>query len=378
MAADAIIRTMALPPGGYPAEGGANAPCGWTWKQNAVVTGEISGFDFGASEKTILPPIVYPGNVPKVWGKDADSEAAFADKIQQAIIQTTADVNALAAEDPDPSNGFEPNDSLTAKQVNSLAWLLAHAQAQLEAAAEIYDFWAHRFGGPWPLSLGDFPSNFTLPAGIDARSHPCSGNNGEWVDGRGRVDKVMCPANAEMVRRPFDREKVRARLMDAIHHVRCAQWGMWRLVLYGRAVNAWDLKHPVGGLVAEPVGPIGPVSSGAPGGFAAPYSDPLPPGDLTTAPPTEPPAPTGPGGLTTGPPSPPDEPGDFHLPDPGELPPPDQIPDGEGAGTDGAGGASDRSEPVLAGEDKPKSLLAKVIPVAAVVGLGAIAVRVLK
>lgn len=309
------------PPSGYPSENGATAPCGWTWNTNVTITGEIPGFDYGASKKITLGPIVYQGSIPTSWGRGSKSEAQFIHTVQQAILQAQADVNGLLSGDPDPSNGFQPEDVLTGKQANSLGWLLAHAEAQLEAAQEIYDFWLHRYGGSWPLTSEDDVASFYGPCVMEPR--------GSWVEGS-RGDKLLCPLASEPVKREMDRARIHARLEDAVHLVRCAQWGMWRLVLYGRARRAWFVKHGIDDFVGPKVGPLTGVGQSGVGGLGAPHTGPTTPGGfgIGPLPPPPPPAPGSYGAGGSGPP--PAEPDDFKLPDPKELPPPDQIPPDEG------------------------------------------------
>jgi len=130
-------------------------------------------------------------------------------------------------------------------------------------------------------------------------------NYGLQVDGPGR-STVWCPTGGDFAQRKEDREDIRAHLVDALYHVRCAEFGFYRLLLVSMAIDDLE-KLPD---FAPPSPPPAPPPKSPFGVF-------LPP---TPAPPTHPPG----FGFTP----PPEQPGPgFTLPDPDDLPDPEEIPE---------------------------------------------------
>jgi hypothetical protein len=63
----------------------------------------------------------------------------------------------------------------------------------------------------------------------------------EIVDGDAQVvRKYVCPSWPTRYQRNADRKAIRDRLIEAMQALRCAQYGVWRRVLYREAKQRWD------------------------------------------------------------------------------------------------------------------------------------------
>lgn len=299
---------MSKPPTTFQREPGATtplAPCGWTWFKSHKVTGEIPKTGgFGKHIETTLDPVVKNQDLPSDFGHLSKKEDEAIDKV----------TNRIAMVDHWVDKGLE-DGWLEDKEAVVLRWLLSHAESHIESVDEIYDKWMHRdavgnppsafhdgvAGGAWPLSQKD--------SIIDFAGGACKGHNYndivEIPGGHGGA-YVRCPLPSEIEQRPKDRKAIKNHIMDAIYNTRCAEWGLWRIKLYREAREEYLEQHgiddygvtppgitPIPGMGGFQAGEVGP-GAGGPGGYAAPYI-------------------------------PPENPDDFVLPDPKDLPPPDQT-----------------------------------------------------
>lgn len=335
---------MAKPPSGYP--GPEGYPCGKSWDRSIIVDGSIPGKNFGKQFTHTLPPVVADlatGNGKLGW--DGAYETSRREQLLDRLEDVVEQLRLAAV-------------WLTPKEVKSIEWLTAQAVAELDAARTIHIQWSVRSDGSFPLTLPDtleaFPAakhwqDCANPNNILAPSGP---HYGFLVDGEGILGKVVCPTRTEMKRRETDRRAIADHFRDAAHFIRCAEYGIWRLTLYRKAVDAWK-DTPAGG---------------APGGLRLPPRDRTGPGGITTPP--SGPQPTGPGGLTSVPtePPPPSVPPDLRLPDAPDGPAP-QPPGGPGSAT-----TPPRRTHAKA-KKKSTSLGKVVLGGAAVVGLGYLAVK---
>lgn len=325
--------------------------CGNSFEKTIVVTGEIPGRNgFGSNRKhTIGRVALQPSG--SWWSKKDPKEAAFVSQINARMQTTQRDIDLNRGE-------------LSQGDIASLEWLLELARNNLARVDAIYTFWTGF--GEHPETGERLPADQNAPTGFGgtmsrASEWPltasdaiyeylgeCQGQSARWVDDRELVGGTtqhmryyFCPGDQTRAQRARDRSQILKLLLDAARAVRCAQYGVWRLVLYKRAVAEWNATY--GGLdLASPTEPgVAPRPGvlGGQGGFQYQPIDPI--GPLR---------PGNGGGLEPGPVAPiPPAPVDWIPPDPGELPQPggpgplggsDSPTDTEGGAGTGGGAAS--------------------------------------
>jgi hypothetical protein len=276
------------PPAAYPTEPkkpGTVPPhamrCGWTWAVPVTVDGRLPT-GFGAQYSHVLEPVMPIARLGQIgWAGAIEAERRTQLK---TAAQRILEQLQLASTTIDPTS------------IASVRWLVESAGAELTAADQVHAKWLTRAGGPFPLSLEDRPSAF---------HKSCAGQPGAAVPGT-----LVCPSAAELAQRMPDRRRIRDRFEDAAAHLRCAEYWLWRVMLYREALAAWAAVRPptgAGGLKA-----------------AMPAKPPPAPLDLTREPPPAPP----PMGELRIPPGPPET-------TPGQLAPPGwepgtPPPEGEG------------------------------------------------
>lgn len=318
---------MAKPPLGY--RGPEGLPCGKSWDHSILVTGQLPGMEYGKQMTRIIPPAVsdLEGGVGKIgWDGPYQHERRekMLDRMEQ-IYETLRTSDAW----------------LTPKEVRSIEWLLDQATAELDTARVIESQWATRGAGSFPLSLPDKLDAFPMAADIRDCTNPNDDLAPPGPHYGAEVKSILpgvntrCPTRQEMQQRKKDREKIRQRFIDAAHHIRCAEFGVWRLQLYRRALEQWEASY----------------ASGTPGGYTT--GPQKPPGGLTTKPP--------------GPP-PPKFPPDLKLPDPDTTPP---VPPEGGDATTGPDAVSTGVSPSYAKKKRSSgaSTAGKIV-LASAAGLG--------
>ncbi len=229
---------MALPPPGYPPIRGQ--ACGADWSEPTVVTGHLPGTGFGSKFKHTIQPVSNNRGVVLSIGDDREDQIQLRDKILDVIANRREQLVAFVP----------PYLALTSKERDSIEWLLDHAEAELEAANEIWEKWSERQHGRWPLDLGDNVADYG--GGV------CEGvDMGKWIRvGGNRGYNTLCPSLSEIMKRASDRASIAKRFSDALAHVYCAEYGYWRLSLYKQAYNEYkDLPGSGLGLKA-PEGPV--------------------------------------------------------------------------------------------------------------------------
>jgi len=306
---------MAVVPANYTPEPGETR-CGASFGRGITVTGEIYGSGgIGAELKHIVPRLsVMPtGNW---WSYRSQDEANLIDSVKTRI--------PVVADDAQEQFG---HDAISLSQKNAIDYLLDLAHSNLRRVDEIYAYWDGKIPHPatgvglpydsqynrvseWPLGAGD---------AIYQHTSECKGVSGDWVADRElqgstvrQVRWYFCPDETMRQQRSKDRNAIRSLVLNAARAVRCAEWGLWRIVLYRQALALWEEKY----------GDRGSFAAGTPGpgpGLVSPASS----YGLYEEPIGRPPS----GGV------PPDEPEDFPLPDIDSLPPPgEEPPDDEGMG----------------------------------------------
>ncbi len=327
-----MLAPMARVPAHYQEEPGASR-CGDTFEEGLTVTGEIYGRGgFGADHIKFIPRVTEePGGT--WWSTDSADERDFIGDVERAAERVDDQLGQLSGE-------------LTVEQSNSVWRLLQLAEDNLEEVDELYAYWSGEGPRPgldlWRPGAGT-PSEWPLESGdriFDYRGE-CYGLSGEWVDRhaydvasgqyRPTGEQYWCPDQDDRDQRAEDRERIHQLLVDAARAVRCAQWGLWRMVLYGRAVKDWDDKYGGQlGMVLQTEAPPPPVFEFEPWQSDEPidvwpvWPDPVEPTPVWPVwPDEEPPPDDGLGGAGVW--EPPDEPGAMPEDDvPAEPPPPEE------------------------------------------------------
>lgn len=315
--------------------------CGNSFERTIVVTGEIPGRNgYGKSHKHTI------GRVAKVpggqwWSRKTPQEAAFRSQIEGRMEGVERDLSDNITQIP-------------IAQAQAVEYLLALARGNLDRVDAIYAYWAGsgehpQFGERLPVDTqapSPFPGGGTYARpsewpltesdAIYEYVPECQGKAATWVDDyelvlseMKRVRKYFCPGVQTIERRAEDRKDILELLLDAARAVRCAQYGVWRIVLYRRAIADWAEQYGGVGLQTptepRPQGPRPGSDAQIGGGFVSP-TRPIEPPDLPGNPPGLQPQP----GNIPFPPTPLDWP----IPDPGTLPDPGPLGDqGPGGGT---------------------------------------------
>lgn len=293
---------MAAVPLSFDPEPGASH-CGNTFDVNMTVTGELPGKSgFGSDRKHFLRRV---GLIPagSWWSTKSAKEQAFVASIRNRMQEVEQELLANAG-------------ALDEDEEGAIIYLIKLALGNLEHVEDLYAYWDGV--GPHPdTGIGlPFDENsgqvsawpLTATDKIYLHVEECEGKTAVWVSDRELVGQAVqhvryfyCPSSATIAQRSKDRTRIRKLILNAARAIRCAQWGLWRMLLYKQSLAAWDAQY--GGLpdLQTPTQP-GPTPSGAvfPGTFQSPHRDePIPPI----------------------PERPDDDPPDWKAPPPGELPP---------------------------------------------------------
>jgi hypothetical protein len=190
----------------------------------------LPGRAFGKAFSTTIAPIV---SVVLPGVGEYEGEADVLRDLIQARINTTRDQIPLyqfATDDREPY--------LDDKQAGAIEWLLTHAEAEMAAAIQLHDKWLYRVGGAYPLAAGDtlagFPGADCSAQSDGTRPVLPYGKPVVGVDGQ----LAYCPTYDELQQRPKDRAAIVVRFKDALQHVRCAEYGLWKLVMVHQALEA--------------------------------------------------------------------------------------------------------------------------------------------
>lgn len=271
--------------------------CGKAWDKTQTVTGEIYGKGgFGREFKKTLSPIGYLSELNDI-GKDGARIDLVKEKLGKFATRLSREIDNASGRKGTKKRLLNSNEE------RALRWLLEHAQSQWNAAESLWEKWVYRRidmgaagtadGGTFPLNLEDRTTN--IPGG---GTH-CAGRMGKWIPSTSpRGGDIFCPTLAELQQRPKDRAAIRQHLIYAFENIRCAQVGLYRMLLYKQALAAWKgLDLPQLATPTEPGTPeLGePLVLGIPedldlceaygigceedGGIQPPPVEPLPPGN---------------------------------------------------------------------------------------------------
>lgn len=236
----------------YQAEPGS-IRCGNSFERNLMVTGELPNRQgFGSNHKRSIPRVAkVPGGT--WWSKQSAQEAAFRSQIVSRIAQIRVELR-------------EHTTSLSPTQASSIEWLLELAEGNLARVDAIYAYWTG--AGEHPETGGRLPVDTNAPNGFGgtmarASEWPltvsdaiyeyipgCAGMNARWVEDRQLVGNTVqvlreyfCPGETTREQRAKDRAVILELLLDAARAARCAQYGLWRIVLYRRALADWEEQY---------------------------------------------------------------------------------------------------------------------------------------
>lgn len=247
---------MARPNSSYPPER-PGSTCGSSWSDPLRVTGRLSSTNsFGSNIFVDLDAVADADDLRRTQGKlswDGPHETRVRDAFDARVRETLDDLVKFKG-DLGQAN-FDAVEGLLRMAVDNLSYVEA-----------IHEKWR---AARWPMSRLHF--------------------NDEHCTREVDMGKVFgggferCPTYSTHLERDADRDEIVRRFVDAAHAIRCAEFGMWRVVLYRRALGEWR-RTPQGG---------------GPGGLApTPPSTPRPPaaggGTFTARPPGPPPPPTPP------------------------------------------------------------------------------------
>ncbi len=329
---------MAKPPSGY--KGPLGYPCGKSWAEPLIVTGELPGKNFGQHLTYTLSPVV--GELGDKEGEIGWGGAYETSRKQQLFDRLEAAMSALRI----------AGVQMTQSERDSVEWLLQQAADELDATRDIHLRWNFREGGAYPLSYGDSLKDFPAakhwqdcanPGDILSPPGPHYGFEVPAAEG----GTARCPTRTTLKARPRDRATIRQHFIDAATHIRCAEYGLWRITLYRKARQEW----------------LDSARGGAPGGLRTPPRDGLGgPGGLRT--PTYEPPVGGDKDFRVPPDAPPVDPPDVRLP-----PPPTGTPGG--GNEDITGGTTAKSSK----KRKKSGAGTKVVVGLGILGLGYLALR---
>jgi len=210
--------------------------CGRSWDRTEIVTGELPGRGgFGSDILVKLPPLASRDDLSEV-GKSLEAQDDLQSAIDRAATQVRFDLARA-------TGAGGRRRLLTSGEERSITWLLDNIDVEFVTVDHIWKTWLPkegggwqmgREGGGWPLSQGDAYSDFA--GGV---CHPADG--GKWITVRrgGRDQQFHCPSGEEVVQRFRDRDKIQQAFEWALQKVRCAQWGLNRVLLYKRALADW-------------------------------------------------------------------------------------------------------------------------------------------
>jgi len=290
---------MARPSSDYPSER-PGSTCGASWPDPLRVTGRLSATNsFGTQIYVDIPEVADANSMRRTpgllsWG--GPREKALLEGLENRIRDT---LNELV----------KYKDDLGDENRDAIEGLLSMAVDNLRRVEAIHERWTN---ARWPLSRGHY------------NDEECAREVDMGKVFGGGFDR--CPTYGQHLERDADRNEIVTRFIDSAHAIRCAEFGLWRVVLYRRALREWRAtprggapdglaptppkpkKPPFGGALsfeALPVGPLPPPTQPQPPNPILPDFPPELGGEALPPPPPElPPA----LGEPVGPPAPPVEP----------------------------------------------------------------------
>jgi hypothetical protein len=194
--------------------------------------------------------------------------------------------------------------------------LLSMAVGNLDHVEALHSKWA---AARWPLSRAHYAEECTREVDM-----------GKVLGGG--FDR--CPTYSQHLERDADRDEIVRRYVDSAHAIRCAEYGMWRVVLYRRALEQWQRTPQGGGPSGLAPTPPKPKTPPVGGGLSFEAQPPGPPPPPTQPQPEQPGLPDFPPEIDGGalpPPPPPEPPPSLGEPAEGDQ---DPSPVGGGEGLD--------------------------------------------
>lgn len=249
------MAPMAKVPSGFQPE--EDEPrCGDSFSRQITVTGVVPGTGGYGSDLTKVLKLVASEPHGDWYSRDSAEEQSFIENILYTSNRVERDLAAAVL-----------REQLTEAQADSVAYLINLSKRNILRVELLYEYWEGEAAHPqtgsslpvddtsgraseWPLPEGDDLYNY-LPA--------CRGLTGEWVDDRQLMGSEVqhlryyyCPSSESHAQRKRDRAAIRELLINAARAVRCAEFGLWRQVLYNEAYEVWS-QHSTGlGYQREP------------------------------------------------------------------------------------------------------------------------------
>lgn len=276
----------------YPSER-PGSTCGASWPDPMRVSGRLSATNsFGTQIYVDLPEVADATSLrrtPGLLSWAGPREKAVLDGFEARIRETLDDL-------------IKFKDAIGDDNRDAVEGLLSMAVDNLRYVEAIHEKWVN---ARWPLSKTHY--------------------NDEHCTREVDMGKVfgggfdVCPDYGMHLERDADRDEIVKRCIDTAHAIRCAEFGLWRVVLYRRALAEWR-RTPQGGgpdgLAPTPPKPKKPPTVGGMGFTALPPGPPPPPTQPQPPNPTLPDFPPELGGVALPPPPPPEPPPS--LGEPGE------------------------------------------------------------
>lgn len=287
---------MARPSSNYPSER-SGSTCGSSWPDPLRVTGQISATNtFGQQIYVDLPEVADADAMRRGQGLiswNGPHEKRVRKALEDRISETLDDLTKFRGE-------------IGTDNFAAVEGLLELAVTNLDYVDAIHQKWV-KFR--WPLSRAQYNAEHCKTE-LDMGQVFANGFD-------------RCPTYGQHLERDADRDALLGRFVDAAHAIRCAEFGMWRVVLYRRARREHGAS-PAGGRPGglAPTPPKKPKPPAAGGGFSAQPPGPTPPPTLPQ--PVGPPNPLLPefppdlGGEALPPPPPPEPPPSLGEPGLGE------------------------------------------------------------
>jgi hypothetical protein len=226
---------MALPPRSFPEIRGRR--CGEDWTVPTVVTGKLPKIPFGNNYRHTIYPVTASVALVLNIADDRDQLEYLESQIRSNVRRIDG---YLRRDEPDYL-------SFSMNETKQIAWLLAHALAELDSALRLVANWDD-YG--WPIETGDTYKHVADRCYSDTPVPP----------GQEEAYHFRCPEPTQLAVRKADRKAIGRAVSDSLAHLYCAEYGYWRLRLFKQAAHAYLQREAAGGqdTLVTPTVPVDP------------------------------------------------------------------------------------------------------------------------